>query len=95
MNRGKPMRARSVKRAAQERTYRALRRPFLEANPWCQFPTGCGQPATELHHRRGRVGALLTDDRYWSALCHEHHAWTTGHPAEAYRLGVSERRVTS
>ena len=86
------MRARSPKRAAQERIYMKKRAEwFAEPRP-CEFP-GCGRVATEIHHRRGRVGALLTDERYWSAMCSEDHRWATVNPARAYELGISERRV--
>ena len=86
------MRARSPKRAKQEREYTRLRRDFLEANPWCALK-GCGLLATEVHHRRGRVGALLLAVEHWSPLCHDCHVWATGHPAAAYELGISERRI--
>lgn len=89
------MRRNTPKRARQEREYAKLRKTFIEANPWCGWPLECGEPATEVHHRRGRVGALLTDPRYFAALCHDHHRYATEHPAIAYELGVSERRVSA
>jgi hypothetical protein len=87
------MRAVSKKRAALERVYRKRRPVFLEANPWCGFP-GCLAAAAEVHHRKGRVGALLLDERFWTGLCHHHHQHVTEHPSEAYALGMSERRVS-
>lgn len=89
------MRAVSKKRAREQRIYTKLRAEHLEANPWCVWPLGCGQPATEIHHRRGRVGALYLATEHWSGLCHSHHQRATERPAEAYRLGISERRVAS
>lgn len=87
------MRPNTPKRQRQMRRYYALRAEYLEAHPWCSFPLGCDQPATEIHHRRGRIGELLTDTRYWSGLCHSDHAWVTNHPRDAYELGISERRT--
>jgi 5-methylcytosine-specific restriction endonuclease McrA len=84
------MRTRSPKRAKQEREYSTLRREFLKTNPACGI---CGVPATEVHHRRGRVGVLLTADQHFMALCHACHTYVTEHPAEAYLRGWSERRV--
>ena len=93
--RGVVVRSRSPKRAKQEREYARLRHVFLEAHPRCEFrdADACLLWATDVHHRRGRVGALLTDTRYWSALCRPHHRYVTEHPAKAYELGISERRI--
>lgn len=91
------MRAVSPKRAKAEREYAKQRKVFL-AGPdgdgrCCQMPDGCGRRATQVHHRRGRVGALLLDERYWSAMCAECHLHITVNPALAYELGISERRI--
>lgn len=87
------MRPISPKRAREARAYTVLRRDYLTAHPRCEFPGGCVQPATEIHHKRGRVGALFLDVSHWSALCHDHHAFLTVHPAIAYEMGMSERRI--
>jgi len=92
------VRARSPKRAAQERVYAKRRRVFLfgedgDQPRGCEFPEGCDRLASEVHHRRGRVGGLLLDERFWSALCSPCHAWVTVNPARAYELGISERRI--
>jgi hypothetical protein len=42
---------------------------------------------------QGRVGVLLLDVTRWAALCRAHHRWVTEHPAAAYNLGISERRI--
>ena len=87
------MRYMSPKRAAENRIYLKRRAEFLESHPWCEFPDVCGQPASEIHHRRGRVGALFLDERYWSAVCAPCHRWITEHPREAIELGISEKRL--
>lgn len=87
------MRRVSRKHAAQLRRYTQLRRDFLDAQPRCGFPGGCVNAATEVHHKRGRVGDLLLDTNLWLGLCRAHHAWITEHPAAAYEMGVSERRT--
>lgn len=88
------MRAASKKRAAQLRTYSHLRVVFLEGHPVCEFPSGCLNAATDVHHRAGRSGARLNDVDHWSALCRSCHEWTTVNPRAAYDLGISERRVS-
>jgi 5-methylcytosine-specific restriction endonuclease McrA len=56
----------------------ALRRKFLMAYPWCQYP-GCCQPATEVDHKTPiRVDPASRLD--WSnlqALCKPHHSAKT------------------
>lgn len=91
MKRGGRLRAVSPKRAAQNRTYRILRAKFLTENPWCWYP-GCGRRSQDLHHKAGRRGAMLLAVEHFAALCRTHHDHLTTHPAEAYRLGLSESR---
>lgn len=77
-----PLRAVSVKRAGQMNEYRPLSDAFLAEHRFCQYPDGCGQPATDLHHRRGRFGERLLDQRYWAASCRRHNdeaETNTGH----------------
>ena len=81
------------RRRGEYRAYQRQRRAFLAEHPRCVFPGGCAHPATEVHHRKGRVGALLLDEKHWSPLCHDHHAYITEHPAWAYEAGMSERRI--
>jgi hypothetical protein len=87
------VRSRSVKRARQEREYAKLRAEWLPKHSRCEWPEGCDQAATDVHHRAGRSGYRLTDPSRWSALCRPHHMRATTEPAEAYRLGISERRI--
>jgi len=87
------MRAVSHKRAKQLRAYSSLRLAFLEANPLCASPLDCGQAATEVHHMRGRVGALLLATEHWLGLCHGCHVYATENPLAALDLGMSERRI--
>lgn len=77
--------------------YRKDRVGYLEANQRCvsRRQIGCTLFATEVHHRRGRVGRLLLDQTHWAALCHGCHSYYTEHPAEAYESGISERRIGS
>ena len=65
------MRAVSKKRAKQLRVYSVLRREFLAEHPLCESPANCGQPATEIQHRRGRRGVRLLDVAWWAASCHD------------------------
>jgi hypothetical protein len=63
----------SDRKAAERALYVAKRDEFLARNHVCQ---GCFKPGHhELHHVRGRLGPLLTDDRFWVALCPACHRW--------------------
>lgn len=84
------MRARSPKRARQERTYRKLRNAFLLDQPWCAV---CGGLATQVHHMQGRVGGLLCDVSKWLPVCDGCHREITENPAWAVERGYSLRRV--
>ncbi len=79
----KPLTRRSTSYSKRVRQYRKQAKDFLRRNTRCAvFP---GQPATQIHHRHGRLGRLLLDERFWLAVSAEGHAWIHDHPAEARR----------
>jgi hypothetical protein len=86
------IRPRSVKRLKQEREYAKLRRIYLFNYPICQF-SECLSNATEVHHKKGRIGDLLTDEKYFIGLCKFHHDWVESHPIEAKEHGYSLTRT--
>lgn len=83
----------STKRAQQNREYIKVRYLFLIENPICQIE-GCGCEATEVHHKKGRIGKLLTDVRYFLAVCRSHHNYIELHPEESKEKGYSLSRLT-
>lgn len=87
------MRTRSVKRAKQERLYSKIRKAFLEENPVCHVEC-CESDSIEVHHMKGRIGALLTDVTYFLAVCRAHHNLIESHPAEAKKRGYSLSRLS-
>lgn len=44
--------------------------------------------ATDIHHRKGRVGGWLNATETWLAVCREAHNWIHNHPKEARQLGL-------
>jgi hypothetical protein len=92
------VKARTSRRAGQEREYAKLRLVFLEENPGCQagpgaLPrAGCTAWATQVHHMAGRDGYRLLDQSRWRALCGPCHVWVTEHPFEAFEVGLSLHR---
>lgn len=89
---------RSTKRAKQEQEYNKKRKKILAERPICECgridENGkvCDRPATEIHHQKGRIGSLLTDERYMLPINAECHIWATEHSKEAIAQGVSIRR---
>ena len=76
----------SKSQAQRNNAYRSARNRFMKANPRCQA-LGCNKASTELHHMRGRRHLLL-DERFWKALCREHHEMCTSSPSQAHDLGI-------
>lgn len=75
------------------REYRKVRDVYMNDHTICEHPE-CSSPSTELHHKKGRVGKLLTDSRYFCALCHDHHEWAEKNPILAKELGLSVDRLS-
>jgi len=86
------IRPRSVKRLKQERQYIRLKNFYLYHHPGCEIE-GCMAPATEIHHKMGRTGDLLTDTRYFLGVCRPHHNYIESNPAEAKEHGYSLTRT--
>jgi hypothetical protein len=89
----KPIRPRSPKRAAEEREYLRRREKYLLMHPTCQVE-GCKAPATEVHHRGGRVGKLLINVMYFLGTCRDHHIQIELNPEWAKEQGYSINRLT-
>lgn len=82
----------STKKLSELAEYRKVRDAYLKANKICEHPD-CKSPSEDLHHAKGRVGALLTDVRYFKALCRKCHRWVEENPDQAKALGMSLSRL--
>ena len=72
--------------------YKPVAEAYKLANPKCHC---CGsifaRPAratSDVHHSRGKLGALLTDTRFFIAACRECHNWIGDHPDRARSAGL-------
>ena len=74
-----------------EKIYNKERKAYLQAYPYCE--TNCGMGASQIHHRKGRIGSLLTNINYFMAVCAECHKWIEEHPLEAKEKGYSLNRL--
>lgn len=85
--------AKQMKRLAE---YRKVRDEFMKLHPTCQAKlSGCTIKASDLHHSKGRTGDLLTDKRYFKALCRKCHGYVETHPEQAKELGLSDSRLNT
>lgn len=82
----------SDKKLAELKEYRVVRDRYLKNNPICEY-NGCSSTEITLHHKRGRVGSLLTDDKYFCSLCIKHHEWAEKNPKDAKSMGLSQNRL--
>lgn len=46
------------------------------------------KPATQCHHKRGRLATLLLDKRFWIAVSAAGHAWIDANRSKAMKLGL-------
>lgn len=74
----------SKSRARVLALYARKAKRFRAEHPWCGR---CNLRATDVHHKRGRVGSLLTDERHWVTLCRSCHDWVGANPGQAAEAG--------
>jgi hypothetical protein len=86
----KPINKESDKLKEDLKTYKKEARRFITQHPLCCI---CKQPATTIHHRAGRIGALLLDKTKWLQLCLPCHQKVTEDSAWAIKNGYSESRL--
>jgi len=92
----KPIPPRSQKRSKEERLYAAKRIIFIQEHPMCEAHISgiCTEYATEVHHKKGRIGEDLLDETHWLALCHMCHDYIENHREFAMEKGFSIKRIT-
>lgn len=90
----KPIPKVSKKRAKQNRDYSKVRFEYLQQHPGCQIrQEGCTGKANQIHHKKGRIGNLLTNPEYFIATCANCHAWAEKNPKEAKKQNYSQSRL--
>jgi hypothetical protein len=67
-----PIKKVSQKRNLENKEYLKVRKVFLQSLMFCQV-NSCKKLPTEVHHKKGRIGKLLTDTRYFLGVCRECH----------------------
>lgn len=87
------------RKIVQKKQYSKSRKEFLLSNLKCMVlgPEGrCTNRATEIHHRKGRVGSNLLNQDTWMAVCEScHHGKIHGqHRGWAQRMGYMINRAS-
>ena len=93
-NKPKRINQKSKKRIDQEKIYTQLRKAFLnkKENKICPITK---KPTTDIHHKKGRIGDLLLDTKYWVALSREGHKKVEENPLWAKENGYSLSRLAN
>lgn len=87
------MRKLSLKRRKQNRKYLKLRLEYLDEHPYCESGLCPRMLAIEIHHKKGRTAELLTDARYFLAVCRCCHDYIENNVSEAKEKGLSLSRL--
>lgn len=89
----KPINKVSARREIEKAIYDERRPEFLKGKK-CQagVECNCDVPATEVHHKSGRIGTAYLDEADWLAMCSPCHKYVTEYPAGAKLLGLSKDR---
>lgn len=92
----KPARKRISKQSdpARHNTYMAVRTLYLAQFPNCAVceEDGVTTKAEDIHHKKGRLGDLLLDPRFFIGVCRTHHQWIEENPVDAIEAGYSLSR---
>ncbi len=84
----------SKKREIQVRLYNNKTKPeYLIAHSQCEVED-CHQRATQIHHKKGKIGDLLNDTEYFLAVCWLDHDHIERHPIWAKEKGYSLNRLS-
>lgn len=60
----------SQKQLKRLETYSVARSEYLTDNPNCQV---CGTEASEIHHKKGKIGELLWNKTFFLSVCRQCH----------------------
>lgn len=84
----------SESKKEEDKVYVTIRKVFLNNHRVCEAKIlGCLHSATEVHHKKGRVGKNYLDVHTFLALCGNCHRWIETHPEWAKEHGYSLDRL--
>ena len=84
----------SEKQLKALKDYRIVRDEFMSSHPICEARLSeCTKNATDLHHKKGRVGKLLTDKKFFMAVCRSCHNKIEDGGEWVYEMGFKIKRI--
>lgn len=84
----------SSKKDKADYLYAIARKSYLSAHPMCEAKIpGCTLNATDIHHKRGRVGSFYLDITNFLAVCRACHGIIETHSVMAKEEGFSKSRL--
>jgi hypothetical protein len=86
-----PIKKVAEKMAKKLDAYAERRRAFLHNKRCAVFPV---LKATEIHHKAGRIGKMLLNEKYWLAVSRKGHVEIEMNPAWAEKMGFKISRLT-
>ncbi len=84
-----PLRKMSKAKMKEHRKYILARARWLPGK-FCEMPGSipCVNHADDVHHMNRRSGEMLNDQRFWLAVCRQHHHWIETNKREARQMGL-------
>lgn len=84
----------SQKAKIKNQEYLIKRKEYLLQHPICEAKIKCKKnKSTDIHHKKGRTGKLLCNNKYFLAVCRNCHIWIETHPIDAKEKGLSLNRL--
>lgn len=87
----KPINKVSKKRIDQNKEYSKVRDQYLKIFEVCEVKN-CMLPSSQIHHKAGRVGQLLTDVNHFLAVCDTCHKYIHDNVKWSQEYGYMELR---
>jgi hypothetical protein len=85
-----PIKKESEDRKVINKEYRKRAKAFVKKNPKCKV---CGFPSECVHHKSGRLGENLMNEKTWLPVCLSCHKMIEENPTEAKQKGYSNSRL--
>lgn len=85
----KPVKKISDKRKELNKEYKKISHEFLRDKPFCQVNSpDCTKVTEGVHHKKGKIGELLTNPDFFIASCNACNLWIEVNDKEARKLGL-------
>lgn len=91
------LRQKSSRQRRREARYMPIRNAFIRQHPHCQVCVKMStlldphhysiMPSVDVHHKKGKIGELFFDTRFFMAVCRGHHEAIGREPAWAKKHG--------